>query len=71
MSATATESAPVTTTRDDVIELIRRMPADVTLEDIQYALYVRQKCDASFAQLDAGQGIPHEEAMQRLSKWLS
>lgn len=75
MSTTATEPTPAAkfapTTRDDVIEMIRRMPADATLEDIQYALYVRQKCDAGIADIEAGRVLTNDEVMQRLAKWLT
>jgi predicted transcriptional regulator len=34
-------------------------------------LYLRQKVDEGLRQLDAGEGIDHEEAKRRLGKWLS
>ena len=58
-------------TKDAVIEMIRRMPEDVTVPDIMEELYFREKVDAGLHQLDDGQGIPHEEVKQRLSRWLS
>jgi hypothetical protein len=59
------------TLKDDVIELIRRLPEDVTLPDIMEELYVRQKIDRGLAQLDAGQALSTEEARQRLRRWLA
>jgi predicted transcriptional regulator len=72
MSATTTEPATATpvTTRDAVIEMIRRMPADATADDIAAALYVRQAIDDGIRELDEGKGIPHEEIVRRVSKWL-
>jgi predicted transcriptional regulator len=58
-------------TKEAVIELIRRMPDDVTLPDIMAELYVRRKIDEGLQQLDEGKGIDHEEAKRRLSRWLS
>jgi len=58
-------------TKDAVIEMIRRMPATATVPDIIAELYVRRKIDEGLQQLDANQGVPHEEAKQRLAKWLT
>lgn len=75
MSTTATEPTTTAktppTTRDDAIEMIRRMPADATLEDIQYALFIRQKCDAGIADIEAGRVLTNDEVKQRLAKWLT
>ena len=57
-------------TKDSVLDLIRRLPDDVTLADIMAELYFRQKVDQGLAELDAGKGVPHEQARERLQKWL-
>lgn len=57
-------------TKDAVVEMIRRMPEDVTVSEIMEELYVRRKIEEGLQQLDAGQGIPHEEVKRRLAKWL-
>ena len=59
------------TTKDQVIEMIRRLPEDATVADIMAELYFRQKVDQGIEELDAGQGIDHEEAKKRLGRWLS
>ncbi len=59
------------TTKQAVIELIQRLPDEATVDDIMAELFFRRKVDAGLRQLDAGQGVDHEEAKQRLSKWLS
>lgn len=59
------------TTRQAVIEIIQRVPDDATLADIMAELYFRQKVDAGLRQLDAGEGVEHDEAKRRLNKWLS
>jgi len=58
-------------TKEAVIEMIRKMPDTVTVPDIMAELYVRQKIDEGLQQLDANEGVPHEEATQRLAKWLA
>lgn len=57
-------------TKEAVIEMIRRLPDDVSVADIIEELYVRQKVDEGLRQLDAGEGIPHEEVKRRLDRWL-
>ena len=59
------------TLKDDVIELIRRLPDNVTLPDIMEELYVRQKIQRGLTQLDSGQGMTTDEAKQRLRRWLA
>jgi predicted transcriptional regulator len=58
-------------TKEAVIEMIPRMPDGVTVPDIIAELSVRQKVDEGLRQLDAGQGISHDEAKKRLSRWLA
>ncbi|MFN0018556.1 MAG: hypothetical protein ACKVP0_09870 [Pirellulaceae bacterium] len=59
------------TLKDDVIELIRRLPDNVTLPDIMEELYVRQKIERGLTQLDNGQRMTTDEAKQRLRRWLA
>lgn len=58
-------------TKDAVIKMIRKMPEDVSVLDIMAQWYVRQKIDEGLRQLDADQGVPHEQAVGRLRKWLA
>lgn len=52
-----------------VIDLVRRLPDDVTLfeiaKEIEFVVGVRE----GFAQLDRGEGVPLEEAEKRLRSW--
>lgn len=59
------------TIKQAVIEMIKRLPDDATVEDIMAELYFRQKADQGLEQLDRGEGIEHEDAKGRLGKWLS
>jgi predicted transcriptional regulator len=58
------------TTKEAVIELIRRLPDDVSTEDIMEELYVRLQIEEGIRELDEGKGIPHEEVKRRMAKWL-
>ena len=57
--------------KENVIEMIRRMPDEATVTDIMAELYVRQKVDVGLQQLDNGKSLSQEEVEQRLSRWLS
>lgn len=58
------------TTKDAIIELIRKLPDDVTVDDVMQELYVRRSIEEGLRELDEGQGIPHDEVKRRLAKWL-
>lgn len=60
-----------TTTKKAVIDMIERMPDDVTVADIMSELYFRQKVDDGLQQLDNSEAIEHEEVKDRLKRWLS
>lgn len=51
--------------------MIERLPEDVSVEDMLTALYFHQKVDEGLRQLDAREGIEHEEARRRLGGWLN
>ena len=56
--------------KEAVLQMIESLPEDVTLEDIQYHLYVLQAIQAGQEDIDRGAVIPHEEVVRRLAKWL-
>jgi len=58
-------------TKDKVIELIKTLPDDSTVDDIMGELYFKSQVDEGLAQLDRGEGIPHEAVVKRMSRWLS
>jgi len=61
----------VATAKQTVKDVLRAMPDDCSLEDIQYQLYLRQKLERSRAAAAAGRIVPHEQVKKRLSKWLA
>jgi predicted transcriptional regulator len=56
--------------KQEVLAMIERLPDEASLDEIMAELYFRMQVDAGLAELDAGQGIPHEEVERRVSKWL-
>lgn len=57
---------PETTTRDQIREAIDQLPPDATFDDAIERLVFLAKIEAGLAELDAGQGIPHDEVKRRL-----
>lgn len=57
---------PSQLTRDRIIEALRELPADANVEDAIERLVFLAKIEAGLAQLDRGEGIPHDEVRRRL-----
>ena len=61
----------MSTAKDQVESLLRRLPDDCTLEDIQYHIYVLEKIRRSLLVAETEGTVTQEEAEKRLSKWCS
>jgi predicted transcriptional regulator len=57
--------------KDEVLEILKQVPDDASLEEIQYRIYVRQKIDRGVKDLDEGRTISHEEMKARVARWLT
>lgn len=57
--------------KEEVIQMIKSLPDEVTIDDIMAELYFKIQFDAGLRELDEGKGISHEEVEKRMSKWLS
>jgi hypothetical protein len=55
----------------EVSSMLKALPEDASLEDIQYHLYVLEKVKRGLERSEAEGTISHEEAKARLSKWLA
>jgi predicted transcriptional regulator len=55
--------------KEDVIRMIRSLPDDCTLEEIQYHLSVRQHVERGLADIEAGHTVSHEEAKRKVKEW--
>jgi predicted transcriptional regulator len=58
------------TEKDRIIKMIKTLPDDTTMEDIIEAIYVRQKIEKGLKDSEEGKLFTHEEAKERLAKWL-
>jgi predicted transcriptional regulator len=52
--------------RERVIEAVRELPDDATVEDAMERLYVLAKIQKGLEQAEAGQTVSHEEAKRRI-----
>jgi predicted transcriptional regulator len=57
-------SSPATT-KERILAALRGLPPDATVEDAIERLVFMAKVEEGLAQLDAGQGIAHEEVKRR------
>ncbi len=58
------------TEKECIIEMIKNLPDDVSMEDIIEAIYVRQKIEKGLKDSEEGNLYTHEEARELLKKWL-
>jgi predicted transcriptional regulator len=60
--------------KKEIIELIKKLPENATIDDIMYHLYVKKKILAGIEDIEQGRIIPHEQVMEsakkRLEQWL-
>ena len=53
----------------EAIELIERLPDDVSTFDIIEELYFKQQVDKGLEDIAEGRTLTHEELKQRIVKW--
>ena len=56
--------------KEQAIASIQAMPDDATWHDLAERFRFLAAIDVAEAQLARGEGIPHEEAEQRINEWL-
>ena len=57
--------------KEQVRQLLDRLPDSVSLEDIQYHIYVREKVARGIQDAEEGRVVTEEEFDRRMSRWLS
>jgi predicted transcriptional regulator len=58
------------TTKQEVVQLLNRLPDDCSLEDIQYHLYVMQKIERGLLDAEKGSVYTQEQMEEKLSRWI-
>ena len=58
------------TEKEIVLETIRALPDDCTLDEIAERIKFMAAVQKGLDELDSGEGIPHEELKKQLASWL-
>ncbi len=56
--------------KEEIIDLIRKLPENATIDDIMYHLYVKKKILTGIKDLEQAKVIPHEQVMENVKKKL-
>ncbi len=60
--------------KEEIIELIKKLPENATIDDIMYHLYVKKKILAGIKDIEHNRVTPHDQVMEnakkRLEQWL-
>lgn len=57
--------------KQEAQEMIQNLPDNCTYEDIQYHLYVVEKIKNGINRAENGEVSSHQDAKERMAKWLS
>ncbi len=55
--------------KNEVIGMIKKLPEDVTVDEIIEELHFKLQVDAGLKELDEGKGIDHSEVERQMDKW--
>ena len=56
--------------KEEVREILEKLPEDASLEDVQYHIYVRQKIQKGLCAASRGKVISQKEVERRMARWL-
>jgi len=60
----------LTLDKERIIKSLQNLPEKTTIEDAMERLYLLTKIEKGTKQADEGQCISHEEAKEKMKKWL-
>lgn len=55
--------------KEEIISLLHELPDDITLDEIMYHLYVKQKIIKGLKDIEDGNTYTHEEVKEMAKKW--
>ena len=58
----------MSTTKEEALQLISRLPEEVTWEDIMYRLYVKRKIEEGVEAADQGRVVSHDEVKKLFAR---
>ena len=56
--------------KEEARRMLDTLPDDVTWEDIQYSIYVRERIERARLEADQGNVVDQDEIERRMKKWL-
>jgi hypothetical protein len=56
--------------KEEIIELIKNLPENTTIDDIMYHLYVKKKILAGLEDFEQNKVVPHDQVMENAKKRL-
>jgi len=56
-------------TKDDVIEMLRRLPDDVDIDDIEYHVSVMAAVERGLRDIEAGRTVTQDEMERLMDEW--
>lgn len=56
--------------KQSAIDLIRKMPENCSIEDIQYELYAKSKIEAGLEDINNGKTISEQDMDKEIDTWL-
>ncbi len=59
----------MSTAKDEIKQLINKLPDDCTLEDMQYHLYVTEKIKRGIQRAESEGTLSQQEVERKFSKW--
>lgn len=59
------------TAKQEVAQLLSKLPEDCTLEDVQYHLYVVEKIQRGLERAEKEGAVSQQDAEKRLARWLT
>jgi predicted transcriptional regulator len=58
------------TAKEEIKEMLDKLPDNTSFEEIQYHIYVQEKIEHGLNEVSEGRVISQEEAEKRMAKWL-
>ncbi len=58
----------MSTTKEEAMKVISRLPEEVTWEDIMYRLYVKKKIEEGIKAAEEGRTVSHEEVKELFAR---
>jgi predicted transcriptional regulator len=59
-----------TCTRSEIVDIMEKLPEETSFEEAMERLHLVAKIKKGLKQMEEGEVVSHEEAKERLSKWL-